>query len=63
MSNTTVIFKHITVGGKRVAIGVIGPRRMDYEKVIHMIHSLAHGLDQMFSQDSTPRLTDGNKPQ
>ena len=60
MSNTTVIFKHITVGGKRVAIGVIGPRRMDYEKVIHMIHSLASGLDQMFSDNPFPKLTDGS---
>ncbi len=59
MSNTTVIFKHVTIGGKRVAIGVIGPRRMDYEKVIHMIHSLTRSLDNMFS-DEPPRLSDGS---
>lgn len=62
MSNTTVIFKHVTVGGKRVAIGVIGPRRMDYEKVIRMIHSLTRSIDAMFSDGGQPKLTDGNKP-
>ena len=49
MSNTTVIYKNITVGGKRVAIGVIGPRRMDYQRVIPMITKLADGIDRMFS--------------
>ncbi len=49
MSNTTVIYKNITVGGKRLAVGVIGPRRMDYQKVIHMITRLAAGIDRMFS--------------
>ena len=55
MSNTTVIYKNITIGGKRVAIGVIGPRRMDYQKVIHMITKLADGIDRMFSA-KTPLL-------
>lgn len=60
MSNTTVIFKNVTIGGKRVAIGVIGPRRMDYEKVIHMIHSLTKSLDDMFKDGGPPKLTEGN---
>ena len=55
MSNTTVIYKNVTVGDKRVAIGVIGPRRMDYQKVIHMITKLADGIDRMFSP-KTPLL-------
>jgi heat-inducible transcriptional repressor len=49
MSNTTVIYKNINVGGKRLSVGVIGPRRMDYRKVIHMITKLADGIDKMFS--------------
>ena len=58
MSDTTMIFKTINVGGKKVAFGVIGPKRMNYSKVIGMIHSLASGIDQMFN--STPdALTDG----
>jgi heat-inducible transcriptional repressor len=55
MSNTTVIYKNVTVGDKRVAIGVIGPRRMDYQKVIHMITKLADGIDRMFAP-KTPLL-------
>lgn len=52
MSDTAMIFKNITVGNKRVAVGVIGPRRMDYEKVIDMINRLAFGMDQMLGYDS-----------
>ena len=61
MSDTTLIFKNITVGGKRVAIGVIGPRRMDYQKVIQMINRLAYGMDKMFGEGSLRLLTDGEK--
>ncbi len=48
MSNTALIFRTVTVGGKRFAVGVIGPRRMNYSKVIEMITSLASGIDRMF---------------
>jgi heat-inducible transcriptional repressor len=50
MQNTTMIFKNVNVGGKTLAVGVIGPRRMDYEKVIGMINSLARGIDRMYGQ-------------
>ena len=59
MSDTTLIFKNITVGGKRVAIGVIGPRRMDYQNVIKMINRLAYGMDKMFGDGGLRLLTDG----
>ena len=49
MSDTSLIFKNITIGDKQVAIGVIGPKRMDYHKVIQMINRLAYGMDQMFT--------------
>ena len=52
MSDTTMIFKNILIGNKRVAVGVIGPRRMDYQKVIEMINRLAFGIDRMFGADS-----------
>ena len=58
MSNTTMIFKEVNVGGKKLSVGVIGPRRMNYSKVIGMIHSLASGIDQMFNS-SQDALTDG----
>ncbi len=59
MQNTTLIFKNINVGGKTLAVGVIGPRRMDYEKVIGMINRLANGIDRMYSSGNL--LTDGTK--
>ena len=49
MGDTTVIFKNVSVGDSQVAIGVIGPRRMDYHKVIEMINKLAFGIDRMVS--------------
>ena len=51
MSNTTLIFKNVNVGGKRLAVGVIGPKRMNYSKVIGMINQLASGIDRIFSDD------------
>ena len=57
MRDTTMIFKNINVGGKRVAIGVIGPKRMDYSKVIGMISQLASAIDSTFSARGL--LTDG----
>ncbi len=52
MSNTSMIFKNISVGGKQFAVGVIGPKRMNYQKVIGMINKLASGLDRAFSDDN-----------
>ena len=60
MSNTTLIFRSVNVGGKRVAIGVIGPKRMDYSKVIGMINQLASGIDRIFSEEQN-LLDDGKK--
>lgn len=49
MSNTTLIFKDVNVGGKKLSVGVIGPKRMNYSKVIGMINSLASGIDRIFN--------------
>jgi heat-inducible transcriptional repressor len=49
MSNTTLIFKNINVQGSQFAVGVIGPKRMNYQKVIDMINSLANRIDLMYS--------------
>ena len=57
MSDTTLIFKNVTVGGKKVAIGVIGPKRMNYQKVIEMINRLASGIDRMSRENDIPRLS------
>ena len=63
MQDTTLIFKNVTVGGKRLAVGVIGPRRMNYQKVIEMINHLASGIDKMFGDASIPRLPTGDDEQ
>lgn len=60
MGGTTLIFKNVNVGGSRVAVGVIGPKRMDYEKVIAMINRLTYGMDKMFDQDGA-RLINPSK--
>ncbi len=51
MSNTTLIFKNINIGGSQMAVGVIGPKRMNYQKVIEMINKLASGFDRMFGDE------------
>ena len=61
MSDTSLIFKNVVIGGKHVAIGVIGPKRMDYEKVIEMINRLANGMTRIFSENETHLLTDGEE--
>ena len=54
MRNTTMIFKNISVGGKQLAIGVIGPKRMNYQKVIEMLNRLAGGIDRMLGDELLP---------
>ena len=52
MKNTTLIFKNVRVGKKQLAVGVIGPKRMNYSKVIEMLNRLANGIDRMFCEDA-----------
>ena len=52
MKNTTLIFKNVNIGGKQLSVGVIGPKRMNYQKVIEMLNSLALGIDRMFCEDN-----------
>lgn len=54
MKGTAMIFKNINVGGSQMAVGVIGPKRMNYQKVIEMINKLASGFDRMFSDGGLP---------
>ena len=58
MKNTSLIFKNINIGGKQLAVGVIGPKRMNYSKVIEMLNGLANGIDRLFCDGSL--LTDGS---
>ena len=54
MKNTTLIFKNVNIGGKQLAVGVIGPKRMNYSRVIDMLNKLTQGIDRMFSEDALP---------
>ena len=54
MAGSSLVFKNVNVGGSQLAIGVIGPKRMNYSKVISMINQLASGIDRMFGEDTLP---------
>ena len=58
MKNTSLIFKNINIGGKQLSVGVIGPKRMNYSKVIEMLNGLANGIDRLFCEGAL--LTDGS---
>ena len=54
MNGSTLIFKTIRVDGVDIgAIGIIGPCRMDYEKVISTIDSLTKTITQMMRSNNT----------
>ena len=52
MKDTTLIFRNISLGNSQFAVGVIGPRRMNYSKVIDMINRLANGIDRLLSDEN-----------
>ncbi len=52
LKNTALIFKNVNAGDKKLAIGIIGPKRMNYSKVIGMINQLADRIDSMFAEDN-----------
>ena len=61
MNGSTLIYKNVSIGGKRLAVGVIGPKRMNYSQVIDMISKLAAGIDRMFADGATPALGSGGE--
>jgi len=53
MDNSTLVFKTIRRGGTPVgAIGIIGPTRMDYKRVIAMIDTLTQGVTHVLDDGS-----------
>lgn len=53
MGNSTLVYRTVQSGGRVLGvIGVIGPRRMDYSKVISIIDNLALGIDNLLSDSS-----------
>ncbi len=54
MQNSSLIFKTIRRGGNTIgAIGIIGPCRMDYSRVVTMIEHLAAQVASMLDEDGT----------
>ena len=51
INNSTVVYRPIRQGGRTVgAIGVIGPLRMDYARVLTMLDSLGGNVSQLLSE-------------
>ncbi len=60
MDNSSVIYKPIKKNGRTVgAIGVIGPLRMDYAKVLATIEEIGENISDMLGE--TKQLTKGDK--
>lgn len=59
VDNSALIFKTLTVGGKVVgAIGVLGPSRMDYSKVISTVEYLSRQISVLFGAALPPGRND-----
>lgn len=59
IDNSTLIFKAVKSGGKTVgAIGIIGPTRMDYRRVIATIDKLTHNVQEIIGPADKTRETD-----
>jgi len=59
MKNSTLVFQKIKAGGKVIgAIGILGPRRMDYSKVVSTVEYIAENIAELLN--TTPQLTDGS---
>ena len=60
MNNSALVFKPIRKNGKTVGIiGVLGPRRMDYRKVLQTIEEIGGSIAHMM--DESKQLNDGKQ--
>ena len=60
MDQSTIVFKHIKKNGRTVgAVGVIGPRRMDYAKVLATLESIGGNISNIIGEPK--ELSDGGK--
>ncbi len=63
MNNSALVFKPVVRDGKTLgAIGIIGPRRMDYAKVVATIDGLAGNIESLLndSGDLPPNMEEHN---
>ncbi len=59
MKNSTLVFQKIRAGGKVIGvIGILGPRRMDYSKVISTVEYIAGNISDLLN--TTPKLPSGD---
>ncbi|MBQ7829511.1 MAG: heat-inducible transcription repressor HrcA [Clostridia bacterium] len=63
MNNSALVFKPVVRDGKTIgAIGIIGPRRMDYAKVVATIEGLAGNVESMLNEtDMLPERNGGEE--
>ena len=55
MKDCSVVTATYELGdGMQGTIGIIGPKRMDYEKVMNNLKSLKTSLTEMFKEDKPP---------
>ena len=60
MNNSSIVFKPIRKNGKTLgAIGVIGPLRMDYAKVLATLAGVSGRLADLINEENNNSLTDG----
>lgn len=60
MNNSTVVFKPITKNGRTIgAIGIIGPLRMDYGKVLATLEGLSGNISDILDKNNNDKLLDG----
>lgn len=58
MDNSSIVFKPVKKDGRTIgAIGVIGPTRMNYQKVISMIDNITNSVSDVL--DAPPALEEG----
>ena len=59
LTNSALVFKPVVRDGKTLgAIGIIGPRRMDYAKVVATIEGLADNVESILNDND--KITDNN---
>ncbi|MBQ3012598.1 MAG: heat-inducible transcription repressor HrcA [Clostridia bacterium] len=63
MNNSALVFKPVVRDGKTLgAIGIIGPRRMDYAKVVATIEGLAGNVESILNEtDMIPERNGGDE--
>lgn len=62
MDSSALVVKTVTEGGRPVgAIGIIGPKRMDYRRVISVLDRLSEGIGEVISSDAPPGVSDNTK--